>query len=177
MSKNRNTSFILYLHNDLSGNPDWKKLGKAMTGFSAVRSRQKNCSEKFYLNHIFLGDPVHIDFLEETFKNTFYHYSGTAINRISGQTELFKMPENSIIKELMKIIEIYNLHIRKIELGKPYDACNSTECPLGTPSETNSYFYLRNMIVKQWGECSDSTTPKMTKSDKQFYNLFEFKIP
>ena len=60
-------SFILYIHNDLSGDPDWKKIGKAMTPYSAVRSRQKNCSKKFYLNHIFIGDPCHINVLEESF--------------------------------------------------------------------------------------------------------------
>ena len=94
-------SFILYIHNDLSGDTNWKKIGKAMTPYSAVRSRQKNCSQKFYLNHIFFGDPEHINILEETFKKTCYRLSGTYLNKISGQTELFKMPEEEILIHLL----------------------------------------------------------------------------
>jgi hypothetical protein len=166
-------SFILYLHNDLSGNPDWKKLGKAMTPYSAVRSRQKNCSEKFYLNHVFLGDPVHIDFLEETFKRDYYVYSGTHINKISGQTELFKMSEDAILLELSKIIENYKLHIKKVELDHPYSACNSGECPLNIPSEANSYSFLRDKIIKTWGVCSNTVSKKMSRADSYFNLLFE----
>jgi len=166
-------SFILYIHNDLSGDPDWKKIGKAMTPYSAVRSRQKNCSKKFYLNHIFLGDPCHIDVLEESFKRTCYTLSGTHINQISGQTEIFKMSEEAILDHLLGIIEKYNLRVKKIELDTPYSACNSGECPLQIPSEANSYAYLRNLVIRTWGMCSNIKSKKYVRSDKLWSLLFE----
>ena len=164
-------SFILYLHNDLSGSSDWKKLGKARTPYSAVRSRQKNCSKKFYLNHIFLGDPIHIDFLEAKFKKHYYTLSGTHINQISGQTEIFKMSEDVILSELHRIIETDKLHVKKVNLDGPYFACNSGECPLQIPSEVNSYAYLRKQVIKTWGICSNVSSKKRV-ANNNFNEIF-----
>jgi len=166
-------SFIIYIHNDLSGDTNWKKIGKAMTPYSAVRSRQKNCSQKFYLNHIFFGDPEHINILEETFKKTCYRLSGTYLNKISGQTELFKMPEEEILIHLLGIIEQYNLNVKKIDLDGPYFACNSGECPLQIPSENYSYAYLRNLVIKTWGTCSNIKSKNDVRSDNLFSLFFE----
>ena len=64
-------SFFIYVHDDLSQDPDWKKVGKSMTPHSAVRARQKYCSKKVSLNHLYFGDPAHIDFLEKEFKEEY----------------------------------------------------------------------------------------------------------
>jgi len=163
-------SYFLYLHSDLSGDPDWNKCGIGMTPYSVVRSRQKFCSKKFSLNHLYFGNPNHISFLEAQFKTKFYRNSGTAINNINAQTELFKMTELEIIVAINKIIRDNKLHIRKLELENPYSAANSGDCPFGIPSESYSYSYLKEMVIKQWGKFSEET---VSASTAQFNELFE----
>lgn len=163
-------SFFFYVHNDLSGDPSWKKCGKGMTPYSVVRARQKYCSKKFQLNHLYFGNPSHISYLEEKFKNKFYKFSGTYLNSISSQTELFKMSELQIIEAVDYIIESNSLHITKLELQQPYSAANSGECPFGIPSEVNSYDYLKDKIIKKWGSCE--TSYKITASTAQYNKLF-----
>lgn len=163
-------SFFFYIHDDLSGDTDWKKCGIGMTPYSVVRSRQKFCSEQFNLNHLYFGNPNHIAYLEAKFKSLFYNKSGTAINNISSQTELFKMTELEMIIAINKIIKENKLHIRKLELETPYSAAKSSDCPFGIPSEVNSYSFLKDKITKQWGEFS---TEAFTASSAKFNELFE----
>jgi hypothetical protein len=160
-------SFYVYVHDDLSQDPDWKKVGKSMTPHSAVRARQKNCSKKVSLNHLYFGDPAHIDFLEKTFKDEFADKTGTAINdgKISCQTEMFKMPEADIVIALNDIIETNALNIKKLELDPLYSAANHNECPLKIPSEEKSYDHCRELVVTHWGKCSDH---KISKAYHQF---------
>ena len=166
-----NKSFFLYLHIDLSGNPQWRKLGIGMTPYSVVRSRQKFCSNRFELTHLFFGDPSHIAFLEQEFKTKFYQNSGTYINKINAQTELFKMSEEDILLELAKIIDANELHIKKLAMDTPYSAANSGECPYNIPSEVNSYSYLRDLIVEEWGEIL--THGKTSRASFNFSKLFK----
>lgn len=165
-------SFFFYIHDDLSGDSEWKKSGIGMTPYSVVRARQKFCSKRFSLTHLYFGNPNHISFLEAQFKTKFYHKSGTAINGINAQTELFKMTELEIIVAVNKIISSNNLHIRKLELEQPYSAANSGDCPFGIPSEANSYFYLKGMVTKQWGQFSEET---VSAASAQFNQLFEIE--
>jgi hypothetical protein len=162
-------SFYVYIHDEASGHPDWKKCGKGMTPYSVVRSRQKSSLKKICLNHLYFGNPMHVEFLENQFKNKFGHLSGSTLNEISSQTELFNMTEKEIITELDIIIKNNDLHIMKLELDQPYSAANSGECPMKIPSEAKSYDYHRNIVIKRWGSCEDV---KITKSTKQFNNLF-----
>ena len=168
-----NKSFVLYVHKDLSGRPDWRKVGKSMTPYSAVRTRQKFCSDKFFLDHIFIGVPSHIDALEKSFKTRYQRYTGSFINKISGQTEMFNMSENDVLDGLKKIIKENNLYVRKIELDKPYSACNSGECPLGIPSETMSYDYLKNLVVSHWNDFPNF--PIRTNVNSRFNIFFEIE--
>jgi hypothetical protein len=166
-----NKSFFLYLHNDLSGDTAWKKVGIGMTPYSVVRSRQKFCSSRFGLTHLFFGDPSHIAFLEEEFKSKFHRNSGTFINNISAQTELFKMLEDDILSKLNDIIKNNDLHIKKLDLAVPYTAANSGECPYNIPSESKSYNYLHQLIIDQWSKMI--VYGKTSKSSCNFSKLFE----
>jgi hypothetical protein len=166
-----NKSFFLYLHNDLSGNSAWKKVGIGMTPYSVVRSRQKFCSDRFGLTHLFFGDPSHIAFLEKEFKDKFFHNSGTYINKISAQTELFNMAEEDILLAINNIIKINELHIKKLDLAVPYSAANSGECPYNIPSEAESYNHLRDLIIEEWDTIV--VRGKTSKASIRFSKLFE----
>jgi hypothetical protein len=160
-------SFYVYVHDDLSQDPDWKKVGKSMTPHSAVRARQKYCSKKVSLNHLYFGDPAHIDFLEKEFKDKFKSKSGSVINEeeISCQTEMFKMLETDIVIALNDIIETNALNVTKLELDHLYSAANQHECPLKIPNEDKSYDHCRELVITHWGKCSDH---KISKANHQF---------
>ena len=163
-------SFFFYIHDDLSGDLNWRKCGKGMTPYSVVRSRQKFCSKQFSLAHLYFGNPNHISFLEEQFKSKFKRKTGTEINNISSQTELFKMTEFEMLVAAKSIIDTNNLQILKVELSKPYSAANSGECPFGIPTEVDSYEYLKNMVIKQWGEFSND---RISPATAMFSELFK----
>lgn len=166
-------SFFLYIHGDMSGDPDWNKSGKVMTPYSAVRVRQRFCSKKFQLEHLFFGYPPHIDILEDSFKEKFVSKSGTKLTGISSQSELFNMSSDSMRIEVNKIISEKNLFIKEIILDKPYDASNSSECPLGILSELNSHEQLTNRVSDIWGD----EIAKINKKTNMFYSLFEISKP
>ena len=168
-------SFYIYVHDDLSQDPDWKKVGKSMTPHTAVRARQKYCSKKVSLNHLYFGDPAHIDFLEKEFKDKFADKTGTVINdgKISCQTEMFKMPEADIVDALNDIIETNALHVKNLELGYLYSASNQEECPLKIPNEDKSYDHCRELVITQWGQCSDH---KISKANRQLTQSGLFTI-
>jgi hypothetical protein len=168
-----NKSFFLYIHDDLSGDADWKKCGIGMTPYTVVRTRQKFCSKKFGLTHLYFGNPNHIKFLETQFKTKFYTKSGTAINGISAQTELFKMTELEIIVAINNIIKNNKLHVRKLELEEPYSAANSGECPYDIPGEATSYYYLKNKVKKQWGEFSEELVSTATAQFNELFKVVE----
>jgi hypothetical protein len=163
-------SFFFYIHDDLSNDPEWRKIGIGMTPYSVVRARQKFCSKQFSLTNLYFGNPNHISFLESQFKTKFYDMSGPAINGINSQTELFKMSELEIVVAVNQIITNNKLNIRKLELESPYSAANSGDCPFNIPGESKSYSYLKNVIIKQWGEFSEEP---VSASSAQFNELFK----
>lgn len=166
-------SFFAYLHDDLSGDPLYKKFGKTMTPYSAVRVRQRYCSKKFSLNHLWFGHPSDINELEIFFKEKFYEYTGTYLTGISAQSELFRLSESFMVSEITNLISKWNLKIKKIELDEPYSAANSSECPIGIPGEKNSYSFLMNKINQTWGKQSLFDIP--AKNRLMFGSLFDIK--
>ena len=158
-------SFFLYLHDDLSGDPEWKKLGKGMTPYSVVRARQKFCSKRFELTQLWFGHPSHINHLEELFKKRFYRNSGAFVNSISAQTEMFKMSAVAIVYNVNKMIVDNKLQVGLVKLDTPYSASNSGNCPFKIPSENKSHDHLSDLIHSQYGNAKE--LPK-----KLYNNLF-----
>jgi hypothetical protein len=144
-------SFFFYIHDDLNGDSNWKKIGVAMTPYSAVRARQKFCSKEFSLNHVYFGAPRDIGRLESKIKQALIYKSGKYLNNISSQTEMFKIPEEELLTTINNIITSSNLLITKCELEQPYSAANSGNCPFGIPSEQYSHSFLADKVFHKWG--------------------------
>lgn len=144
-------AFFFYIHKDLGGDSNWRKIGIAMTPYSAVRARQKNLSKEFSLDHVYFGIPSDIAKLETNIKNIFKHMSGSILNNIAAQTEMFKISETDLLDEIHKQIVSLNLHVEKCVLAVPYSAANSGACPLGIPCEQNSHEYLTNILENKYG--------------------------
>jgi hypothetical protein len=135
-------SFFLYIYGDLCGNIEYNKLGVGMTPYSVLRSRQKSCSERISLDYLLFGLPDQILFLEDKFKKKYNHLTGTILNGIPSQTELFKMKKEDMFNSIMEFNDEYKLNIVFLNMPVPYSAVNSGECPLGIPSERKSFEFL-----------------------------------
>jgi hypothetical protein len=163
------SSFFLYVHDDLSNDPDWKKFGKSMTPYSAVRARQKFCSKVFYLNHIWFGDPQDINFVEDTVKKNLCTLSAKYLKGI-GATEVFKIKEKELVKQINQVIDEYGLRVWKQELDEPYSASKSSECPFKIPSEKESYYHLKKMLKNHF---PNITKKKKFTAEQKFKELFD----
>jgi hypothetical protein len=161
------SSFFLYVHDDLSGDVNWKKIGKSMTPYSAVRARQKYCSKVFHLNHLWFGDPADINFLEESIKNNLHTVSAKYLNGISA-TELFKVKEIELVKQINRVIDDYGLQVWKQTLDKPYSASKSSECPFKIPSEKDSYYHLKTILKENKSKTIKKKIYSKAKNLKNF---------
>lgn len=140
------TSFVFYIHSDLSKVSDIWKIGKAITPYTAVRARQKYMSEKFYLDYLFFGDPTDIANLENHIKSVLK----SRLVNTGCQTELFRIPINELLNLIKGTIETRDLRIKEIVLKEKYSACNSSSCPLGFPSEQNAYNILIDKVDSEF---------------------------
>lgn len=144
-------SHFFYIHQDLSGDPDWNKAGVSITPYSAVRARQKFCSKEFTLDHLYFGRSRHIHRLESIVKERYKHLSGKTLTG-RGQTELFNVDQLSLTKFINQTIEDLGLHIQKVELEKPYSASNAGNCPFKVPSESSVWQWAENLVEDRWGK-------------------------
>jgi len=167
-------SFFLYLHDDMSGDPDWHKLGKGMTPYSVVRARQKFCSKRFELAQLWFGYPTHVHYLEEAFKKKFYKNSGEFVNKISAQTEMFKMSKDDIIGNVNKIIVDNKLQVGLVTLATPYSASNSTGCPFKIPPEKRSYDHLWNIVHTNYGGAKPVPSINANNLFDEFFDMSKY---
>ena len=159
-------SHFLYIHKDLSGDPDWNKAGVSVTPYTAVRTRQKFCSKEFSLDHLYFGRERHIHQLESSIKDRFGHVTGKVLTD-RGQTELFNVSQEVLVTFIKETIEQQNLHIQKVELKEPYSAFNAGKCPFNIPSEGSVWSWANRLVEKHWGKDSYKTAKDM------FSELFE----
>lgn len=128
-------SHWFYIHKDLSNTPNVYKVGIALAPYSAVRARQKFCWQKFGLQHLYFGGELSIQRLEELVKKRFLYSSGKHKNGFGTQTELFEVKLETLLKYIEDKIADDKLNIIKINLESDYTASNSSNCPLGIPTE------------------------------------------
>lgn len=147
-------SWFLYIHKDMSNHKDIWKLGITKTPYSAVRARQKFCWDTFGLDYLYFGNPYHIAGLEERAKQYFYTRSGSYLNNIGGQTELFSIDIKTLKGFIDNQISSLDYRIREIVLDKPYTAAKSGSCPFGIPTENQADAWLE----KKFSELFDCKT-------------------
>lgn len=162
-------SFFLYMHDDLSGDPKYVKFGKSMTPYSAVRARQKFCSKKFSLSHLWFGDPNDIDSLEKLIKSEFNHLTPKYQKGISA-TEVFQLNKDQLIAKINYYSKRYNLNVWKQNLKEPYSASKSSECPFGIPTEHDSYAFL----MKKLKNYPNFIPKKKVSARAKFEELFDY---
>ena len=165
-------SHFLYVHKDLSGSADWNKVGQALAPYSAVRLRQRFCSEEFSLDHLYFGRERHIERLEYLVKERYSHLSGKALTG-RNQTELFKVPQASMVEFIDATIEEYKLDINKVKLSTPYSAGSSGNCPLGIPSEKEVWSWAQKLVKQHWGEDPEKLILKNLWAGTPFEDMYD----
>jgi hypothetical protein len=162
-------SNFLYIHKDMSGDPAWNKVGISITPYSAVRSRQKNCSQEFTLDHLYFGRAVHIGLLEYILKDTYKSFTGKAITG-RGQTELFKLTQEQLVKIINESIVEREFDIIKMALKKPYSASKASNCPFDVPSESAVAPWAKKLVLETWGESEEEKFVKHLWKGTPFEN-------
>lgn len=165
-------SFFFYIHKDLGNEPDVWKTGIGMTPYSVVRARQKFIWRQFVLEHLWFGNPEHINFLEHRVKEIFEKQSGNYLHNYGTQTEIFKAPIADLLDAVEFIIEKYELQVELVALKTPYSASSSGKCPLGIPSEANSFDHLTAKVGEKFGLMTPAPAKKYS-ADTLYAELFE----
>jgi len=144
-------SHFLYAHKDLTGQADVWKVGKALTPWSAVRLRQRNCWNTVGLDYLFFGRASHIEKLESRVKKNFDYCSGTSLVG-DCRTELFQVKEKMLFDYIRNQIKQDELHIKEIVLEKPYIATSFGSCPFKVPSEDHARAWCNKIVKNNWGD-------------------------
>lgn len=132
---------FFYIHSELTGkHPDKNKIGKCKVPHGAVRLRQRFLADTFGLDHLWIGHPKDIDHLETTFKR-YYSQWGTVGTGDLCNTELIHATQDQLVQQVNDFIETNSLRVARVMEGQRYEACRSSDCPLGIPSES---------IADQW---------------------------
>lgn len=161
-------SHFLYIHKDMTNEPNVWKVGVAMTPYSAVRARQKFCWNQFGLQYLYFGTAGHIGLLENKIKQHFLWQSGKSLQNLGTQTEMFKVDINVLLSYINTTITERELYVRPVELDKDYTASNSGSCPFQIPSEAAAGQWARN-------KCKEIFGVESIESQSMFNNLFTFE--
>lgn len=164
-------SHFLYIHKDLTNVPDAWKVGKTLTPYSAVRSRQKFCWNQFGLQHLYFGFKSHIAFIEDKVKQKFYPWSGKKIQQFGTQTEMFKVNIEHLTKFIDQLIVENNLKVRKVEMQGDYTASNSGSCPFGIPSEAWAEHWAHQKCLEIFGVSEEN----YKNSKSTFNKIFSYE--
>lgn len=162
-------SNFLYIHKDMSGDPSWNKVGISITPYSAVRSRQKNCSKEFTLDHLYFGRAGHIERLESILKDTYRSLTGKVITG-RGQTELFNLAQDTLVEIINETIVKKKFDIFKVALKNPYSASKASDCPFDVPGESAVGPWARKLVLETWGESAEEKILKELWKGTPFEN-------
>lgn len=166
-------SHFFYIHADMSKKKDVWKIGISITPYSAVRARQKYCSEKFGLDHLFFGFPDDIKDLERYLKEVLFDITPRDLLVHGNQTELFQITEEQLLHHVNALIELHNFQIIKCDTFGKYTASRSGDCPYGIPSERLSNDWCNNELIKHF---SSRPTKKLPYSRHRFSTTRMFHL-
>ena len=148
-------SHFFYIHADMSKKKNVWKIGIAKTPYSAVRARQRHCSEKFGLDYLFFGKPTDIKFLEYKLKKNLHSTTPRGMFTAGCQTEIFNITESGLLFRVQAMIVQYNLSVVKSTLTEKYTATNSGACPCGIPSEALATVWCDRRAHDMFGKTSE----------------------
>jgi hypothetical protein len=141
------TSYWLYMHPELSGAEHYWKVGKSLTPYSAVRSRQRFLVNDFYLTALWFGHPDDIARLERDIHQLWRPRSEQRLG--SSRRELiYYQPDQEHHAALDTAIEIMlwsrKLRIQRMHTGtRGYHATNSSQCCFHSAQEKDAHEWSR----------------------------------
>lgn len=149
MTKN---SYWLYIHPELSQKDHYWKVGRSLTPYSAVRSRQRYLIDDFYLTAVWFGKPDDIARLETTVQSIYKPLDSPG----TGRRELIYYNPNEQHHSLETAIDViiygHKLKVVRRYTGNPrgYHATNSGQCPLHCDQEQYAHEWSRQQLKQQF---------------------------
>lgn len=166
------SSYWLYMHPELQGKPNYWKVGKTLTPYSAVRSRQRHMVDDFYLTALWFGHPDDVDTLEYVIHSI---YRPTGNNKLgSGRGELVYYNAEQegcrLDTAIQRSIDIRGADMKRMYTGnaRGYHATNSTQCVFNCVQEKDAHEWSRLRIKEMF-----NTDRRLVKPKSIFAELFE----
>jgi hypothetical protein len=137
------TSYWLYMHPELTGEPGYWKVGKSLTPYSAVRSRQRFLVNDFYLTAVWFGHPNDIADQERDilvrFRPPHTQRLGSSRSELiyyqppAGQPQLAQVLDQMILSSQRRIQRMHP------DDARGYHATNSGQCCFGSDREAYAH--------------------------------------
>jgi hypothetical protein len=128
------------------------KFGITHLLWERLRMQQQGTDEEVHFNHVWLVQArykAQIDNIEKELKNFYKTQCLHNATKRGGHTEWYSKID---VEEFSKLInkftaELHDCEIVKVPLKKPYSATNSSQCPLGLPSNNR---YKGKEWIQEW---------------------------
>ena len=165
------TSYWLYIHPELSNKENYWKVGKSLTPYSAVRSRQRFLVDDFYLTAVWFGHPDDIALLEAEIHRMFRPVVWNKLGSSRGELVYFN-PEHeteTLEQTIDAVITVNEYRVRRIVAPSPrgYHATNASQCPYGCAQEKDAHKWSRAKL-------RELKLMNVSLQDNHFDSLFEY---
>ena len=147
------TSYWLYIHPELTGKPNYWKVGKSLTPYSAVRSRQRYLVDDFYLTAVWFGHPDDIAELERAIHSIWRPADDKKLGSSRGELIYYKEEDSSSSSSSLEMfIEqmIYsrNSRVKRMYTGNPkgYHATNAGQCCFESDQEKYAHEWSKRKL-------------------------------
>lgn len=149
------TSYWLYIHPELQGKEHYWKVGKSLTPYSAVRSRQRFLVNDFYLTNLWFGDPNDIATVENIVHSMYRPNYNSKLGSGRGELVYYNELEHGYPLDIAisTVIRIRNANVKPMSIGNPlgYHATNSTQCAFNCPQEKDAHTWSRRKLKEMFG--------------------------
>lgn len=164
------TSYWLYMHPELGGQQHYWKVGKSLTPYSAVRSRQRFLVDDFYLTAVWFSEPGEIAALERDIHDIWRPKYGKKLGSSRGELIYYNPEEENrnltTAVELMIISRQANIKRMYTCDPKGYHATNAGQCCFHSDQEKYAHEWSRTKL-------RDLFNIRVGSPKNQFENLFE----
>lgn len=127
------------------------KFGITHLLWERLRMQQQGTDEEIQFDHVWLmraKSKYHIDSIESKLKDFYSPYCLHTTTKRAGHTEWYTQVD---LKQFTKLLgtyaEQYGAELIKVPLKKPYTATNSSQCPLGLPTNDR---YKGKQYIQEW---------------------------
>ena len=144
------TSYWLYLHPELQGKKNYWKVGKSLTPYSAVRSRQRFLVDDFYLTAVWFGHPSDVAAMEQIIHSIYRPILGSKLGSSRGELVYYDEEAEgySLATSIQLAIDLRKASLTRMHTSDPrgYHATCSSQCVFNCVQEKDAHEWSRRLI-------------------------------